>query len=127
MVSDTDSGGNGENSIYDNLSNVSSGFYEGYSLGKNTLGATFPERARGADSYGGNSIYGTVDAILSKYHWTYDYLLWGVSWANVLLMMADAQRTDYESSRENKAKSGDNDVLDLSDPKNIEKLRRMAQ
>jgi hypothetical protein len=56
--------------------------------------------------------------------------MWGVSWAVVNLMMADAQHTDYESGKEQrsgKTEMGDSDVLDLSDPKNIEILKRMAQ
>lgn len=55
--------------------------------------------------------------------------MWGVSWSVVLLMMADAQRTDYESSRDkgNNKDVGGDDVLDLSNPANIEKLKRMAR
>lgn len=56
--------------------------------------------------------------------------MWGVSWSVVMLMMADAQRTDYESSKDNKGNNkdmGSEDVLDLSDPRNIEKLKRLAQ
>lgn len=30
--------------------------------------------------------------ILEKFGWTYDYLLWGISWLNVSLMLSDALR-----------------------------------
>lgn len=30
---------------------------------------------------------------MRSYGWTYDYLLWGISWLNVQLMIADAPRT----------------------------------
>lgn len=53
--------------------------------------------------------------------------MWGVSWANVEMMLADGQRTDYEREKSDNPSSKDNDVLDLSDPKNMEKLRRMAR
>ena len=54
--------------------------------------------------------------------------MWGVSWSVVMLMMADSQRTDYESGKENKDKDvGNDDVLDLSDPHSIAKLKKMAQ
>lgn len=56
--------------------------------------------------------------------------MWGVSWANVMLMMADAQRTDYDhgkSKGESIMNSRTDDVLDLSDPLNIEKLMRLAR
>lgn len=47
-----------------------------------------------------------------------------------MLMMADGQRTDYDhekDSKSSKRKAVDDDVLDLSDPKNIDVLKRMAQ
>ena len=52
--------------------------------------------------------------------------MWGVSWANVTLMMADSQRTDYESKRDKKDDRND-EVLDLSDPQSIAKLKKMAR
>ena len=56
--------------------------------------------------------------------------MWGVSWTNVMLMMADSQKTDYDHENDGKSgkrKTGDNDVLDLSNPKSIDILKRMAQ
>ncbi|MBR4843512.1 MAG: hypothetical protein IKV06_01205 [Alistipes sp.] len=53
--------------------------------------------------------------------------MWGVSWANVEMMLADAQRTDYESKHEDKSIAQDDDVLDLSNSADIEKLRRIAR
>lgn len=47
-----------------------------------------------------------------------------------MLMMADAQKTDYDHDKVGKcgkAKHEDNDVLDLSDPKNIDILKLIAQ
>ena len=130
MVSTNDPSVHDKPVIYYHLSELFTGFYERYQIGKNSLGKSFPDRARKSDSYGGNSIWGTQDAIISKYHWTLDYLLWGVSWANVMLMMADAQKTDYDHDKVGKcgkAKHEDNDVLDLSDPKNIDILKLIAQ
>lgn len=56
--------------------------------------------------------------------------MWGTSWANIMLTMLDAQRTDYKNDKKkSKANNRSNDVevLDLSDPKNIEFLKRFAQ
>lgn len=56
--------------------------------------------------------------------------MWGVSWANIMLTMLDAQRTDYKSDKKNgnaSSKSNDNGVIDLSDAKNIEFLKKLAQ
>ena len=53
--------------------------------------------------------------------------MWCVSWANVEMMLADAQRTDYESTPEDKRIDPDDAVLDLSNLADIEKLRRIAR
>ena len=38
---------------------------------------------------------------MRSYGWTYDYLLWGISWLNVQLMIADAPRTKELPTDEN--------------------------
>lgn len=53
--------------------------------------------------------------------------MWGVSWANVEMMLADAQRTDYDSKHDGKDNINDSNVIDLSNIADVEKLRRMAQ
>lgn len=45
-------------------------------------------------------------AVLSHFGWSYDYLLWGISWRNVTLMMADAPGYDYERKKEKKIPKG---------------------
>lgn len=42
-----------------------------------------------------NSAWGSRAEILKYFGWTYDYLLWGISWMNVSVMLADGAR--YES------------------------------
>lgn len=37
-----------------------------------------------------NSPWGIEISILKELHWTRDYLLWKISWANVQMMLADA-------------------------------------
>lgn len=56
--------------------------------------------------------------------------MWGTSWVNIMLTMLDAQRTDYQSDKrksKTNIKSSDAEVLDLSDPKNVEYLKKFAQ
>lgn len=56
--------------------------------------------------------------------------MWGTSWANIMLTMLDAQRTDYKNDNKKSnasGRSGATEVLDLSDPKNIEYLKKFAQ
>lgn len=127
MVSYDDTTGSNEYPLYHHLPELSRGFYEGYQIGKNSLGENFPTRPRKSDSYGGETIWGQIDAILTKYHCSLEELMWGFSWANVNMMLADAQRTDYESKHEDKSIDKDDDVLDLSNLADIEKLRRIAR
>ena len=35
----------------------------------------------------------------SHFHWQRDYLLWGISWVNVQLMLADMPSVDYDEDR----------------------------
>ena len=45
-----------------------------------------------------NSAWGNRAEILKYFGWTYDYLLWGINWVNVTIMLADGAR--YESPDE---------------------------
>lgn len=40
------------------------------------------------------SPWGNRGEICKTFGWTYEYLLWGISWLNVNMMMADAARLD---------------------------------
>lgn len=55
---------------------------------------------RGADgwlSFGGRSIYGAlIDPIAERYGWTLDYILWGISYANLRLLLADQPTSIYQ-------------------------------
>lgn len=104
------------------------GFYEGYSLGKNASGNDFPRDEDGEDShYGGRSIWGQIDAFISRYHWTLEYILWGVSWANIQLMIADALRTDYKDrSGYSQQNSNVPEIMDMNDPKSMDVLLKMT-
>jgi len=43
------------------------------------------------------SPWGTRGELCKAYGWTYDYLLWGISWINVNMMSADAARMETDS------------------------------
>ncbi len=112
--------------LFDSVPILLQGFYECYSLGKNAKGDSFPDRG-GADSfYGGRSIWGEIDGIASRYGWSYDYILWGISHANLRMMMADAIRTDYKAGKTENKDNGIPDTLDMSKPGSMEWLKRLA-
>lgn len=53
--------------------------------------------------FGGVSIYGTlIDAACERYKWTYDYVLWDISYTNLQLMLKDSVKSIYLSDDEQK-------------------------
>ncbi|HBG40089.1 MAG TPA: hypothetical protein DDW85_01580 [Porphyromonadaceae bacterium] len=55
-----------------------------------------------------NSPWGYRGGILERFGWTYEYLLWGISWLNVRIMLDDATRSvdDEENDESGKGNSG---------------------
>ena len=45
------------------------------------------------------SPWGMEGAVCSHFHRQRDYLLWGISWVNVQLMLADMPSVDYDEDR----------------------------
>lgn len=78
-------------------------------------------------TFGGNSTYGTlIDFACKRYGWTMDYVVWGISYANLKMLMADAITTIYLSEDERK-QLGMNvgEVINADDPKNKNLIRQM--
>lgn len=54
-------------------------------------------------SFGGKSIYGTmIDAACERYKWTYDYVVWEISYTNLQLMLKDSIKSIYLTDDEMK-------------------------
>lgn len=49
-----------------------------------------------------NSPWGQRGEICQHFGWTYDYLLRGIAWINVQLMMADAPRMNTDEMKDGK-------------------------
>lgn len=74
---------------------------------------------------GGCSIYGNLlDAACERYKWTLDYVLWGISYINLRMMLADAPTSIYLSDDERKhiTMSTDNTVINADDPANYRRI-----
>lgn len=77
------------------------------------------KHSRGTVSFGGRSVYGTlVDSVCQRYGWSLQYVLWGISYANLRLLMADAVTTVHLSDEERRAaRLGDGDAfVNADDP-----------
>lgn len=79
-------------------------------------------------STGGVSIYGSIiGSACEKYGWTYDQCVWGISYANLRLMLADSVNTAILDDKERRMISvprrGEK-VIDAGDARNIEELTK---
>ena len=66
-------------------------------------------------SFGAKTIYGSViDAACERYGWEYDYVVWGISYTNLRLMLADRSSSIYLTAEEAKHvhASSSNDIID---------------
>lgn len=78
--------------------------------------------------FGGKSIYGTlIGAACEKYHWTMDYVVWGISYTNLKMLMADAITSVYLTDEEKRNARIDSDrtFINADDPKNMAMIRKM--
>lgn len=79
-------------------------------------------------NFGGNSIYGSlIDVVCERYGWTMDYVVWGISYANLRMLLADMTTsitlTDDEKKKV-RIRSKAN-IIDGDDPANLERIKAM--
>lgn len=78
--------------------------------------------------FGGKSIYGTlIDAACQRYGWTFEYVVWGIGYANLQLLLADSVTSIYLSDEERKRINipQDRNVINADDPENMAKIKAM--
>lgn len=84
----------------------------------------------GSLTFGGKSIYGTlIDAACERYGWTFDYVVWGISYVNLQMMLADSISSVYLSTEERKKARIPNDrgnIINGDDPASIAKIKAMS-
>lgn len=72
---------------------------------------------------GGRSFWGSlVEPLLSKYNWTLDYILWGISFVNVQMILSD---TVEVFSKNNKDLKDTDTVINADNPANKELVRQL--
>ena len=84
--------------------------------------------SKGSVSFGGKSTYGTlIDFACQRYSWTMDYVVWGISYANLKMLMADSITTIYLNEDERKKLNifDDSEIINADDPKNKDLIRKM--
>lgn len=88
------------------------------------------KKDKGSITFGGNSAYGTlIDFACQRYGWTMDYVVWGISYSNLMMLMADAITTIYLSSDEMKQLNvfDNKERINADDPKNREIIKAMLE
>lgn len=79
-------------------------------------------------SFGGRSIWGTlIDFACSRYGWNFQYVVWEISYINLMMLYKDKAETAYLSKDEVKKAhlKSTEAVLNADDPKNMEKIMKM--
>lgn len=85
---------------------------------------------KGSYDFGGVTIYGRlIDAASQRYGWTLDYVLWGISLANLQLMLADQVTNIYLTDDEQKRCHVSNERTSINgdDPRNNELIKKLLQ
>ena len=86
------------------------------------------EKEGGSLSFGGLSPYGSlIDFACQRYGWTMDYVVWGISYVNLQMLMADAITSVHLTKEEMKKLNipQDRKFISGDDPKNMAKIMGM--
>lgn len=86
-------------------------------------------KGNGIVSFGGTSVYGKlIDVACHRYGWTIDYVVWGISYINLQMIIADAMTSVCLSSDEIKKLHISTDGIYISgdDPANMEEIKNMC-
>ncbi len=88
-------------------------------------------RKNDTPSFGGKTIFGQlIDVAIERYGWTYEYAVWGVSYAALTVLLADKVTSVFLTEDERKHIPKhliDNVVVSGDDPKNYERIIAMTQ
>lgn len=97
-------------------------FYYLYSINEDIKAKRAYRNKEGKSSrvVGGRSLWGgMLDVACSKYGWTLDYVLWGISYLNLNMMTSDAISVMTSFNEEDKP-----EVLNADDPANAAAILR---
>lgn len=85
---------------------------------------------RGSYFFGGLSLYGSlIDRACERYGWSFEYVVWGISFANLQMMLEDQHVCIYLNKDERKkahiSQTGVSSVIDANNPKNNELIKKI--
>lgn len=81
-------------------------------------------------SFGARTAYGSIiGPACAKFGWSMDYVVWGIGFTNLNMLLADEQVSVY-LNKEDRRKlriSPDREIVDASDPANIQKIKQILK
>lgn len=81
-------------------------------------------------SFGARTAYGSIiGPACEKFGWSLDYVVWGIGYTNLQMLLADEQVSVYLSKEDRKKLriSADREIIDANDPANIERIRQILK
>lgn len=78
--------------------------------------------------FGRRTLFGQlIDSACSRYGWTFEYVIWGISYQNLQLLVADQEVSVFLSDKELKEVhiTNDREVINADDPSNMERIKAM--
>lgn len=81
-------------------------------------------------TFGARTVYGSIiGPACAKFGWTMDYVVWGIGYTNLKMLLADAQTSVYLSKEDRKRLriSADREIIDANDPANLERMRQILK
>lgn len=90
--------------------------------------AKFKDENGSTLTFGGKSAYGSlIDFACERYGWSYDYVVWGISYNNLRMIMSDSTSTTYLSEDERKKLRipKDRTVINADDKRNLARIKQL--
>lgn len=81
-------------------------------------------------SFGARTPYGSIiGPACAKFGWSLDYVVWGIGYTNLQMLLADEQVSVYLSKEDRKKLriSPDREIIDANDPANLERIRQILK
>lgn len=80
--------------------------------------------------FGARTAYGSIiGPACEKFGWTVDYVVWGLGYTNLKMLLADAHVSVYLSKDDMKRLhiTADREIIDANDPRNIERIKQLLK
>lgn len=81
-------------------------------------------------SFGARTAYGSIiGPACAKFGWSLDYVVWGIGYTNLQMLLADEHVSVYLNKEDRKKLriSPDREIIDANDPTNIKRIRQILK